>query len=116
VRRRRRCWNILQELDPEIELSEGHCADLLLDPAGIDENGRIMTQASISNARDFEKVADALIAQHPHAHVRVPSEGKGKGLRLALLGGNRVAKAFIVALTWPTTTTTSTTATSRMNQ
>ena len=31
ISRRTRCWKLLQELDPEIELSEGHRADMLLD-------------------------------------------------------------------------------------
>jgi hypothetical protein len=60
----------------------------LLDLAYLDKNERIMIQASMSNARDFEKVADALIAQHPRAHVRVQRrrdmphkkfEGEGAG-------------------------------------
>eukprot|EP00974_Lingulodinium_polyedra_P046752 4479829-Lingulodinium_polyedra.AAC.1 len=31
VSRRKRCWKFLKELDPAIELSDGHRADLLLD-------------------------------------------------------------------------------------
>ena len=31
ISRRRRCWKLLKELDPEIVLSEGHRADMLLD-------------------------------------------------------------------------------------
>jgi len=46
IDRRKRCWKLLKELDPEIELSEGHRADMLLDLAGIDRNERIMIQAS----------------------------------------------------------------------
>ncbi len=82
VSRRRRCWKLLQKLDPEIQLSEGHRADLLLDLAGLDRQERIMIQASISNARDFQKVADALVLQHPRIHVkehRRTTTGKGKG-------------------------------------
>ena len=56
VSRRRRCWTLLKELDNEIELSEGHRADMLLDLAGLDKPERTMIQASIANARVFEKL------------------------------------------------------------
>ena len=88
ISRRRRCWKLLKELDPEIVLSEGHRADMLLDLAGLDKNERTMIQASIGNARDFEKIANALIVQHPRVHLNKQSgtakpkgnhKGKGKG-------------------------------------
>jgi len=86
VSRRRRCWKLLKEFDKEIELSEGHRADMLLDLAGLDRNERTMIQASIGNARDFEKIADALIVQHLRIHLREKSrkpvsihKGKGEG-------------------------------------
>ena len=53
VSRRRRCWKLLRELDPELVLSEGHRADMLLDLAGLNQNERTMIQASIGNSRDF---------------------------------------------------------------
>ena len=37
ISRRNRCWKLLKELDPEIELSEGQRADLLLDLTGLDK-------------------------------------------------------------------------------
>ena len=40
-----------------------------------------MVQASISNARDFDRVAEALIIQHPRIHLRENqrrTKGKGK--------------------------------------
>jgi hypothetical protein len=84
ISRRRRTWKLLKELDPEIELSEGHRADMLLDLAGIDKNERTMIQASIGNERNFEKIANALVVQHPRIHLRektrrsqFPSAGKG---------------------------------------
>ena len=61
VSRRRRCWNLLTTLDPDIHLSDGHRADMLLDLAGIDKDQRIMVQASIGNARNYDKVAEALL-------------------------------------------------------
>ena len=82
ISRRRRCWKLLKELDPEIVLSEGHRADMLLDLAGLDKNERTMIQASIGNARDFEKIADALVVQHPRVHLKPStslSKGGGKG-------------------------------------
>ena len=43
---------------------------MLLDLAGLDKGERVMTQASIGNVRDYEKIADALIVQHPRIHIR----------------------------------------------
>ena len=80
ISRRRRCWKLLKELDPEIVLSEGHRADMLLDLAGLDRNERTMIQASIGNARDFDKIADALVVQHPRIHLKgisKPTRPKG---------------------------------------
>jgi hypothetical protein len=68
VSQRKRCWKLLKELGPEIVLSEGHRADMLLDLAGLDKSERTMIQASIGNARDFDKIADALVVQHPRVH------------------------------------------------
>ena len=74
----------MKELDPEIVLSEGHRADMLLDLAGIDRNERTMIQASIGNARDLDKIAEALIVQHPRINLKsAPSSPsrlhRGKG-------------------------------------
>jgi len=83
ISRRQRCWKLLKELDKEIVLSEGHRADMLLDLAGLDKNERTMIQASIGNARDFEKIAEALVVQHPRVHMKSlshkPAKGGGKG-------------------------------------
>ena len=43
---------------------------MLLDLAGIERLERVMEQSSIGNARDFERIAEALILQHPRIHVR----------------------------------------------
>ena len=77
ISRRRRCWNLLIELDPEMNLSEGHRADMLLDLAGLEKSERTMIQASIGNARDFDKIAEALVVQHPRIHTKTTG-GKGK--------------------------------------
>ena len=91
VSRRKRCWKLLKELDPEIVLSEGHRADMLLDLAGLDKHERTMIQASIGNARDFDKIADALVVQHPRVHLKhssAPQRTAPKG------GGKSFGKGF----------------------
>ena len=68
-------------MDPVIHLGEGHRSDMLLDLSGLTREERIMVQASISNARDFDRVAEALIIQHPRIHLRENQRramGKGK--------------------------------------
>ena len=71
----------LVQMDPVIHLSEGHRSDMLLDLSGLTREERIMVQASVSNARDFDRVAEALIIQHPRIHLRENqrrTKGKGK--------------------------------------
>ena len=53
-----------------MHLSEGHRSDMLLDLSGLTREERVMVQASINNEGDFDKVADALINQHPRIHLR----------------------------------------------
>ena len=57
-------------MDPVMHLSQGHRSDMLLHLSGLTREERVMVQASIHNARDFDKVADALIIQHPRIHLR----------------------------------------------
>jgi hypothetical protein len=54
---------------------------MLLDLAGLDKQERVMIQASIGNARDFEKIAEALILQHPRIHLVKQSESRKPGFR-----------------------------------
>ena len=61
--RRRRCWTLLVQLDPVIHVR-------LLDQSGLTREERVMVQASINNERDFTRVADAFIIQHPRFHLR----------------------------------------------
>ena len=49
-----------------------------LDLCGLTREERVMVQASISNERDFDRVADALIIQHPRNHLR-ESQRRAKG-------------------------------------
>ena len=70
VSRRRRCWTLLTQMDPVMHLSEGHRLDILLDLSGLTREERVVVQASTDNEREFDKVADALIIQHPRVHLR----------------------------------------------
>ena len=66
-------------MDPVIHLSEGHRSDML-DLSFLTREKRIMVQASNSNARDFDRVAEAIIIQHPRIHLRENQRrAKGKG-------------------------------------
>ena len=99
IGRRARCWKLLNELDPELKLSEGHRADMLLDMAGIDKVARTMIQASIGNSRDLVKVAEALTVQHPRIHIgeqrksgafpKGKGGGKGRGRSYPGKGGKK---------------------------
>ena len=78
VSQRRRCLTHLTQMDPVIHLSEGHRSDMLLDLSGLTREERVMVQASINIERDFERVADDLIIQHPRIHFR-ESRKRAKG-------------------------------------
>ena len=69
VSRRGRCWTLLTQMDPVIHLSEGHRSDMLLDLSGLTREDRLMVLTSISNERDFDRVAEAPIIQHPRIHL-----------------------------------------------
>ena len=56
-------------MDPVVHLSEGHRSDMLLDLSGLTREERVMVQASISNDRDFDRVAEALIIQLVHVSI-----------------------------------------------
>ena len=70
VSRRRRCWTLLVQMDQVTHLNEGHRSDMLPDLSGCTREERVMVLASINNERDFDRVADALIIQHPRGHLR----------------------------------------------
>ena len=77
VSRRRRCWTPLTQIDPVIHLSEGH-RFMPLELSGLTREERVMVQASISNERDFDRVAEVLIIQHPRIHLR-ENQRRAKG-------------------------------------
>ena len=92
--RRRRCWKLLNELDPEIVLSEGHRSDMLLDLAGLDMNNRTMIQSSIGKAYNFVEIADALVVQNPCIHL---TEGRTTGFEI-----RTISSTFVVSRPYPT--------------
>ena len=69
VARRKRCWNLICELDKEGEMSEGCRADMLLRHSRLSKRERATIQASIQNGHDFQKMADALMLLYPRIHV-----------------------------------------------
>ena len=81
ISRRRRWWKTLKELDPSIQLSEGLRTSMLLDLSGINRQERLMILTSCSNELAFDKIADALVLQHPRIHSRDqrPEGSKPKG-------------------------------------
>ena len=94
IARRRRWWDKLKKLDPEIVISENILADLLLESANIGKQEKLMILTSVNNAMKFDPIADALVKQHPRIHVmergghrdpdaprRTWSKGRGKGRR-----------------------------------
>ena len=80
VSRRRRCRILLVQMDPVIHVSGGHRSDMLLYLSGLIRKERVMVQTSISNERDFDRVAEAFIIQHPRIHLwESQRRAKGKG-------------------------------------
>ena len=69
IRRWKRAWKLLEELNPDSKLSEGHHADLFPGLSGLDKNKRLMVKSSIGNACGNDKVAVALMKQHLRIHL-----------------------------------------------
>ena len=95
VSRRRRCWTLLVQMDTVIFPSEGHRSDMLLSFSGWTREERVMIQGSIGNERDSDRVAEALIIQHPRMALyenrrqmdRDTRKGKGKNKNSSARGG-----------------------------
>ena len=86
---RRRCWTLLTQMDPVMHLSEGH-------RSGLTREERVVVQASITNERNFDRAAEALICQHPRIHLHESqkrAKGKGKSRITASLSSNTYNKA-----------------------
>ena len=85
----------MSELDPELALSEGHRAEMLLDLTGLDKRERPMVQASIGNVRDFDKILEALVVQHPRIHLKSTTlRPKGGSKGHGKMKGKRVKGKF----------------------
>ena len=95
VSRRRRCWILLVQMDQVIHLSEGHQSDVLLDLSGLKREERVVVQAPITNERDFDRVAEAPIIQHPRIHLRESQRRvKGEGKDGSKRGANSNTRWF----------------------
>ena len=81
VSRRRRCWTLLVQMNPVIHLSEGHRSDMLFDLSGLTREELVTVQASISNELDFDRVAEALIIQHPRIYFQESKKNNGQRQR-----------------------------------
>ena len=68
ITRRRRWWQLLQQLDETVGLSAEIRGDLLLDNAGLVRHEELIILTSADNDTDFDKVAGALQAQHGKGH------------------------------------------------
>ena len=85
VSRRRRWYISLQALDKNIAISENIRADLLLELSGLDRDKQLLINTSVGNVSDFEKIAEALVKQHPRIHhkerrqLKPRTFGRGKG-------------------------------------
>ena len=54
---------------------------MLLDLTGLDKSERTMIQASIGNARDEDKIIEALLVQHPRIHLKGVTSSYGGGFK-----------------------------------
>ena len=57
-------------MDPVIHVSERHQSEMLQGQSGYAREKHAEELASVNNERDFDKVADAPVIQHPHVHFR----------------------------------------------
>ena len=69
VARRKAAWRRIRELDDKTMLSSEMRADMLLEAANISKAQQQMVISSIGNDRDYDKIAAALIFQHPTIHA-----------------------------------------------
>ena len=68
---------------------------MLLDLSGLTREERVMVHLSLSNERDFDRVAEALIIQHPRILFRESQRrAKGKGKDGCKLGDNSNTRWF----------------------
>lgn len=80
IMRRRTWWALLQQLDPEIQVSEGILAEQMLQNAFITEDQKLMIRTTLGGKLKVDSVADELLNQHPRVHER-ERHGKGRGFQ-----------------------------------
>ena len=78
VSRRRRWYDLLRNLDKNVELSEQMRGELLLDHSGLSQPERLMVMTSTFNNLEFDRVAEALVKQHALAHSLKPATSSEK--------------------------------------
>ena len=69
VKRRRRWWKLLKDLDGTVTLSSQILGDLCLEASGLNSNEQLMILTSTGNKHDFDAIATALVDQHPKMHT-----------------------------------------------
>jgi len=82
IGRRRRWWNLMQQLDPRIQLSDSLRAELLLELSGLTKDQQLMVKACAGKANGFEDYAKVLTEHHGTIHLRgyrMLSSGAPKG-------------------------------------
>lgn len=70
IMRRRTWWALLQQLDSEIQVSEGILAEQMLQNANITEDQKLMIRTTLGGKLKVDTVADELLNQHPRVHER----------------------------------------------
>ena len=97
--RRKRSWKLLKELDPKLEISDEQRPDFSFDLSGLAQAERLLIISSIVNARDFDKIAEALAFQHPRQHEievrksQMTNKGRGSKNRKGKGRGNHFGKS-----------------------
>jgi hypothetical protein len=79
TKRRERWHNLITGMTQEYTFSGTMLGDLLLDNAGLSDIQRLLILSSTSNDKDFTKIKDALLVQHPKIHYGKKPDGKATG-------------------------------------
>ena len=86
ISRRRRWWELMQQLDPRISLSDGLRAEPMLELSGLTKDQQLMIKACAGGDNSFEGFAKILIEHHGNIHLRdnriLAPFGKGKVLNI----------------------------------
>ena len=70
TQRRRRCYDLLKELDSQrANVSDEILGDMMLDNAGLSRTEKLLILTSTGNSKSFGDIGDALKKQHPRIHL-----------------------------------------------